>query len=160
MGDDPERYDVKYWHPHGTPLGRQDDDARAKYGFPIVEGLLDSCRKSINATGLRFPWYGVHGNHDALLQGTVTPNQATQIAMTNNQRYEALPSNLSLMDALTLFSQVGPAEYPKESDASFATVTPDPMRRAVRLASLCRCGRQNVRRTQRRATLRAQTAVW
>ena len=131
MGEDPERYDVKYWHPHGTPAGGEDDDARAKYGFPIVAGLLDSCRRPIAATGLRFPWYAVHGNHDALLQGTVTPNQATQIAMTNSQRYEALPSNLSLMDALTLFSQVGPAEYPKESDAPFATVTPDPMRRAV-----------------------------
>lgn len=131
MGDPAETYDVKYWHPHGTPPGARDDDARAKYGFPIVKGLLDSCRKPIDATGLRFPWYAVHGNHDALLQGTVTPTQATQISMTDAKRYEELPTNMTLMDALTLFSQVGPAAYPEKSDAPYAFVTPDSERRAL-----------------------------
>jgi metallophosphoesterase (TIGR03767 family) len=131
MGDAVETYDVKYWHPHGTPVGAEDDDARAKYGFPMVKGLLDACRKPIHAAGLRFPWYAVHGNHDALLQGTVTPTQATQIAMTDNKRYEDLPSDMTLMDALTLFGEIGPAEYPEVSDAPYAFVTPDTERRAV-----------------------------
>ncbi len=131
IADAPDTYDVKYWHPHGTPDGAIDDDARAKYGFPIVNGLLDSCRKQFVATGLRFQWFAVHGNHDALLQGTVTPSQATQIAMTGQKRYEALPSEMTLMDALTLFGEVGPAEYPEVSDAPYAFVTPDSQRRAV-----------------------------
>ena len=80
MDGNPEHYDVKYWHPHGTPTGCVDDDARSKYGFPIVSGLLDSCRAPFKATGLNVPWFAVHGNHDALLQGTVTPSDSTQAA--------------------------------------------------------------------------------
>jgi len=131
MGDSPDTYDLKYWHPHGTPSGAQDDDARAKYGFPQISGLLDDCRRPFQATGLGFPWYAVHGNHDALLQGTVAPTQATQIAMTDSKRYEELPSNMTLMDALTFFSEVGPAQYPEDSDAPYAFVTPDNERRAL-----------------------------
>ncbi|HUW78279.1 MAG TPA: TIGR03767 family metallophosphoesterase [Candidatus Nanopelagicaceae bacterium] len=131
MGDSSETYDVKYWHPHGTPAGGKDDDARARYGFPEIKGLLDSCRAPIKATGLRFPWYAVHGNHDALLQGTVTPTQATQLAMADGKRYEDLPSNMSLMDALSAFCEVGPAQYPEVSDAPYIFVTPDADRRAM-----------------------------
>ena len=94
IDDCAEHYDVKYWHPHGTPAGKTDDDARAKYGFPIVPNLLNSCRAPFKATGLKFPWFAVHGNHDALLQGTVTPTADTQIAMMSDKRYEGLQLGL------------------------------------------------------------------
>jgi metallophosphoesterase (TIGR03767 family) len=122
---------VKYWHPHGTPAGKEDDDARAKYGFPIVPGLLDSCRKTFKSTGLRFPWYAVHGNHDALLQGTVTPDQHSQESIIADKRFVGLPSSLTLQQTLEAFDEVGPASLPRAEDAPFEIVTADVRRRAV-----------------------------
>ena len=126
-----DHYDAKYWHPHGTPAGKEIDDARSKYGFPVVPGLLDSCRQPFDATGLKFPWYAVHGNHDALLQGTVTPEAHTQEAMVSDKRYLALPSSMSLDQILGAFNEIGPATYPPGSDAAYVIVTPDLDRRAV-----------------------------
>lgn len=129
--DGVDYYDTKYWHPHGTPVGQEEDDARSKYGFPVVPGLLDSCRVPFKASGLKFPWYAVHGNHDALLQGTVISEEHTQIAMVGDKRYVALPSFLTLEQTLGTFNQIGPATYPVESDAPYVIVTPDLDRRAV-----------------------------
>jgi metallophosphoesterase (TIGR03767 family) len=131
MDDGADHYDVKYWHPHGTPAGKVDDDARTKYGYPLVPGLLDSCRAPFKATGLNVPWFAVHGNHDALLQGTVTPNESTSIEMMGNKRYESLPSTLSLEATLGAFNETGPADYPASSDAAFVEVTADVERRAL-----------------------------
>ena len=36
--DDPTYYDTHYWHPHGTPPGKQDDIPRRVRGFPTVPG--------------------------------------------------------------------------------------------------------------------------
>ena len=131
MDDGAEHYDVKYWHPHGTPAGKEDDDARAKYGFPVVPGLLDSCRKPIKSTGLKFPWYAVHGNHDALLQGTVTPDENSQESIVGDKRYVGLPSSLTLEQTLGAFDEIGPASLPRAEDAPFVLVTPDLKRKAV-----------------------------
>ncbi len=131
IDDEPDHYDTKYWHPHGTPAGKEDDEPRALYGFPVVPQLLDSCRKPFKATGLSVPWYAVHGNHDALLQGTVTANEAMQAEMVGPRRYEALPSTLTLAETLAAFNEVGPADFPTASDAPFVLVTPDVERRAV-----------------------------
>lgn len=69
MDQDPAFYDVMFWHPDGTPEGKDDDDARAKYGFPTVPGLLDAVRQPFEAEGLDMPWYAAMGNHDGLVQG-------------------------------------------------------------------------------------------
>ncbi|MCX6430612.1 MAG: TIGR03767 family metallophosphoesterase [Actinobacteria bacterium] len=131
IDDASEHYDIKYWHPHGTPRGLEDDEPRALYGFPVIPKLLDSCRAPFKATGLDVPWYAVHGNHDALLQGTVTANEEMKKEMMGNRRYEALPSSLSLAETLAAFNEVGPADFPTESDAPFVLVTADVERRAV-----------------------------
>ena len=131
IDDGAEHYDTRYWHPHGTPAGQEDDDARAKYGFPIVPNLLDSCRTAFKATGLRFPWYAVHGNHDALLQGTVAPEPTINGAMIAGKRYTGLPSNVSLAEVLSSFQEIGPAGYPEAFDAPYVEVSADIERRAV-----------------------------
>lgn len=129
--DGADHYDVKYWHPHGTPAGCEDDEPRALYGYPVIPHLLDSCRAPFKATGLSVPWFAVHGNHDALLQGTVTANDAMQKEMVGDRRYEALPSSLTLAETLAAFNEVGPADFPTESDAPYVFVTPDVKRRAL-----------------------------
>ena len=131
IDDGAEHYDTRYWHPHGTPVGKTDDDARAKYGFPVVPNLLNSCRKAFKATGLRFPWYAVHGNHDALLQGTVAPEPQINSELIGGKRYTGLPTDVSLGDVLGKFQEIGPASYPKAGDAPFVEVTADLQRRAV-----------------------------
>lgn len=127
-----EHYDTKYWHPHGTPAGKEDDEARAKYGFPVVPNLLNSCRAAFHATGLNFPWYGVHGNHDALLQGTIAPAPDIDAEMIQDRRYTALPTGVTLADVLANFQEIGPAAYPAAGDAPFTRVTADVERRAIR----------------------------
>ena len=132
IDDGAEHYDTRYWHPHGTPVGKEDDDARAKYGFPVVPNLLNSCRTPFKATGLQFPWFAVHGNHDALLQGTVAPEPKISAAMIGDKRYTDLPSDVSLADVLSSFQEIGPASYPPALDAPFTQVTADVERRAVK----------------------------
>ena len=131
IDDGAEHYDTRYWHPHGTPPGKEDDDARAKYGFPLVPGLLNSCRAPFKATGLKFPWFAVHGNHDALLQGTVAPSPAFVSEMVDGKRYTGLPSTSSLFEVLTQFQEIGPAGYPPADDAPYVDVAADLERRAI-----------------------------
>jgi metallophosphoesterase (TIGR03767 family) len=69
MDNDPAYYDVRYWHPDGTPEGLEDDLPRSKFGFPTVPGLLDAARAPFDADGLAMPWYSAFGNHDPLVQG-------------------------------------------------------------------------------------------
>jgi metallophosphoesterase (TIGR03767 family) len=68
---DASSYDLQYWHPDGAPAGKQPDFPRAQFGYPVVPGLLDACRRPFNAAGLNLPWYSVFGNHDGLIQGNL-----------------------------------------------------------------------------------------
>jgi hypothetical protein len=81
---DPALYDVTFWHPEGTPEGKQDDRPRTEYGFPTIPGLLEKARAPFTATGLDIPWYSVMGNHDKLVQGNNHPDASSQARATGN----------------------------------------------------------------------------
>lgn len=83
---DPALYDPMFWHPEGTPEGKTDDDARAKYGFPTIPGLLDKARAPFDATGLDLPWYSVMGNHDQLVQGNNHPTPGDLARATGDKK--------------------------------------------------------------------------
>ncbi|ADP78663.1 TIGR03767 family metallophosphoesterase [Pseudofrankia inefficax] len=89
---DDDHYDVRFWHPDGTPPGRPDDQARAEYGFPEVPGVIDAARRAFAATGLATPWYAVHGNHDNLVQGTAVPEEPIPtLAVGDAKIYDLAP---------------------------------------------------------------------
>jgi metallophosphoesterase (TIGR03767 family) len=91
-------YDVHYWHPDGTPTGRQDDLARTQYGFPIVPGLLDRARAPFKGTGLRMPWLTAYGNHDGLVQGNFPQSFKLSTVATGSVKVTSLPPGVSPQD--------------------------------------------------------------
>jgi metallophosphoesterase (TIGR03767 family) len=91
-------YDVHYWHPDGTPPGREDDIARTQYGFPLKPDLLDRARAPFKAAGLRMPWLTAYGNHDGLVQGNFPQSFKLSAAATGSMKVTALPAGVSPQD--------------------------------------------------------------
>jgi metallophosphoesterase (TIGR03767 family) len=75
-------YDLQYWHPDGAPAGKPADFARAQFGYPVVRGLLDACRRPFTAAGINLPWYAVYGNHDGLIQGNLPKDPGVAVTPT------------------------------------------------------------------------------
>jgi metallophosphoesterase (TIGR03767 family) len=126
---DPANYDPSYWNPEGTPTGCTQDYPRALYGFPKVPGLTDAVRKSFRATGIKHKWFATHGNHDALLQGTVRPDDAITEFAQGDQRVAKLAADTDLAAMFGNFTQVGPTSYPQTEGATFDRVTADARRK-------------------------------
>ncbi len=136
----PETYDVHYWHPHGTPPGKEADIPRADYGFPVVPGLLAAARRRFRATGLDMPWYTVFGNHDGLIQGNF-PTSTTDLSAvaTGNIKVISPPAGASqadLVDALASgdFAQFFAEQAP--GSPGVREVTPDDDRRLLSRAEI------------------------
>jgi metallophosphoesterase (TIGR03767 family) len=93
--------DDLFWKPDGGAYGR--DQFRVLYGFPHLPGLLDRCLRAFEASGLRLPWIGCHGNHEVLCQGVgaVTPELAR--AMVGGRKPIALPESFDLSNPLETF---------------------------------------------------------
>ena len=127
--NDPTKYDQSYWNPEGTPEGCADDYPRSLYGLPTIPGLTDAVRKPFQATGLRHQWYATHGNHDALLQGTVVRDEYTKSFAVGDQRVQGLSPDIDLAETFGNFQMVGPTSYLKPDGASFRAITSDARRR-------------------------------
>jgi len=126
---EPEKYDRSYWNPEGTPIGCEDDFPRSLYGFPTVPGLTNAVRQPFNATGLAHTWFATHGNHDALLQGTVPPNSELLEIATGEKRLIALSPDVDLVKVFGGWSMVGPAGYASPEGGTFREQNADPQRR-------------------------------
>ena len=124
-----ESYDRSYWNPEGTPLDCEDDYPRSLYGFPAVPGLTRAIRQPFDAVGLRHPWFATHGNHDALLQGTVPPDDVLEAFATGDQRLIGLAPDTDLSAMFGNFTQVGPTSYPRAEGGEFRETVADPRRR-------------------------------
>ena len=125
----PATYDRSYWNPEGTPEGCEDDYPRALYGFPTVNGLTDAVRKPFVATGTKHRWFATHGNHDALLQGTVPSDEVLLAVATGDKKIIELSPDLDLAEFVSKWSEVGPAAYPPLDGAATRPIESDPRRR-------------------------------
>ena len=126
---DPKNYDRSYWNPEGTPEGCEDDYPRALYGFPTIVGLTDAVRKPFVATGTKHRWLATHGNHDALLQGTVPSDEALSAFAIGDKKVTELSPTFDLAEFASKWSEVGPAAYPELDGGSTRTIGADPRRR-------------------------------
>jgi len=122
---DPAKYDPSYWNPEGTPTGCVDDYPRSLYGMPTIPGLTDAVRKPFNATGLKHRWFATHGNHDALLQGTVPADPELMSIALGDQRLVELASDSNLQEIFSKWTQVGPAGYASPQGGKFVPQSAD-----------------------------------
>ena len=122
-----DHYSRFFWNPHGTPAGEDDDFPRALYGFPTIPELLDAIRAPFDTPGITHDWLPVHGNHDALLQGTVVPDELLRQTAISDLKIFELDHDEALQ-ALTNVTEVGPARYPVPKKAIQAKVEEDEQR--------------------------------
>jgi metallophosphoesterase (TIGR03767 family) len=122
-----KHYSPHFWNPHGTPTGEEDDFPRKLYGFPVIPEILDAARATFVATGLKHPWLAVHGNHDALLQGTVVPDELLRSLAVSSEKIMEL-SDHEAIAALQQVSEIGPAKYPAPAAPVTTAATADPSR--------------------------------
>jgi metallophosphoesterase (TIGR03767 family) len=132
---DPSDYDRSYWTPDGAPQGVEADYPRELYGFPLVEGLFDAVRKGFVATGLRHKWFATHGNHDALIQGTLPGDEYVRKHALSGDKAIELSPDTDLSKLFENFNQVGPANYLDPHGVKFRSITPDERRNINNLDS-------------------------
>ena len=117
-----------FWKPDGGAFGR--DGFRVAYGFPHMPGLLERGMRAFDATGLRVPWIGCHGNHDELCQGVGIVTQELAAAMVAGRKPVALTEGFDPATAVELFV-ARPQVY---MAGPTLAVTPDPARRPARMS--------------------------
>ncbi|HEV7624470.1 MAG TPA: TIGR03767 family metallophosphoesterase [Amnibacterium sp.] len=134
--DEPTSYDTNYWHPAPPPAGRTDDHLKTTCGFPMIAGLLPAAIRPFTASGLRMPWYAVHGNHDGLLSGNFPITPALSALSVGAVKPVGLPPGTSPADFVDQL-----VSSPETAAAMLATlpvraVTPDPARVPVTRAQV------------------------
>jgi metallophosphoesterase (TIGR03767 family) len=129
-------YDIHYWHPHGTPAGKETDKPRRDYGFPVVKRLLPAARRRFRASGLDMPWFTVFGNHDTLIQGNF-PTTTTDLdaVARGNLKLISPPPGLSYTAALATLQSGNYQQYLADLQSSgfpgIRVVTADDRRRLL-----------------------------
>ena len=134
-------YDVHYWHPHGTPAGKETDIPRRRYGFPRIPGLLNAARRPFLAAGLDMPWYTAFGNHDGLVQGNVPASTSNLDAVaTGSIKLVSPPAGHSPaeLEAVLRAGDLGGflQSLADDGDPAVRLVTPDPKRRLLARADI------------------------
>lgn len=104
-------WDARYWHPEGSGKAGEVDLPTGTYGFPTIPGLLKAARNRFVAKGLKHNWFSIHGNHDALLQGTVPPDEALTALAVGSHRVIGLPANVSPLIISEAIPGTGSAKY-------------------------------------------------
>jgi metallophosphoesterase (TIGR03767 family) len=104
-------WDARYWHPEGSGEDGEVDLPTSTYGFPTIPGLLRAARNEIISKGLRHNWFSIHGNHDALLQGTVSPDETLEALAVGDQRVIGMPTGVSPLTVSEAIPGVGKARY-------------------------------------------------
>lgn len=115
----------QYWHPDGSPAGERDDLPTELYGYPLLPGLVEAARRDVRSPGSPLPWLSVHGNHDALLQGTLQPTDALRSLAVGTARIVDLAPDQNPLAVLEGIAASGPARALDDADAPRVPVVAD-----------------------------------
>jgi metallophosphoesterase (TIGR03767 family) len=126
-GSHPNFLDDHYYKPDAARGNRVDE----LWGIGPVPGLAAAAQEEFAATGLRHKWLAIHGNHDALLQGTVRPDDLLQGLVTGDRKLSGIIPGADLNQVFEPFQEVGPADYPSAELLTTVEVSPDASRRFV-----------------------------
>jgi len=124
-------YDIHYYHPDGPPTGLPADRPHVLHNFPHYKGVLGASEKPFNAQGLKHQWLAVHGNHDALLQGTAAPTDILNELAQGPNKLASLKDMNDLANLFSGFGEVGPAVYPGVEHIDTNEITEDSRRKLV-----------------------------
>jgi len=128
-GNHPNFTDDHYYKPDAAPENR----ATELWGMVQVPGLSMAAQEEFVATGLEHSWYAIHGNHDALLQGTVRANDELNALAVGDRKLAGVNQGADIMEVFAPFGEVGPAGYPDAKLLTTVEVTADPKRRFVQM---------------------------
>jgi metallophosphoesterase (TIGR03767 family) len=117
----------RYWHPEGGAP----DLPSTRYGFPSAPGILAAARRPFRATGLGLPWYAVHGNHDNMLQGTVSPVGWLREFPLGAVKLVTPPDDLDAAELLARYESADGYALAELARGAQLPVTPDPGRAMV-----------------------------
>ncbi len=126
-------YDEHYYHPDGPPTDSPADRPHVLHDFPHFKGVLAASERKFHAEGLKHKWLAVHGNHDALLQGTAAATPELNELATGSEKLSGLKNLNILADLFTGFGEVGPAVYPSIDQLITLKVQADPRRKLTTL---------------------------
>lgn len=124
----PHDPDERYWHPEGGA----DDLPRRLHGFPTIPGYFAAVQRPMQSPGVRHPWFAIHGNHDAMLQGVTPPEPATEELTLGNQRILREHESADVRDLLINWSPIGPSPFPLVPNSPTIEVTADDKRRFLK----------------------------
>lgn len=110
VGGEASLFDEHYWHPENQSRTVVDRPTRM-FGYPHVPGLLSAAEAAFTTPGLIHPWFAVHGNHDALLQGTVAATDLLNELATGIHRIVGVSADTRWSDILPAIGKIGPAAY-------------------------------------------------
>jgi metallophosphoesterase (TIGR03767 family) len=131
-------YDTRYWHPHGTPAGQQDDMPRSVFGFPTVPGLLDATRRPFRARGLDVPWMTAYGNHDGLIQGNLPAGALFQQITVGTTKITGIRPEVNILELAQQLQNLDPRAFQTLLSGPTRQVSADPNRRFVDRAETIR----------------------
>jgi 3',5'-cyclic AMP phosphodiesterase CpdA len=97
----------------------------------VVPGLFDAVRASYQAEGFTLPWFPVHGNHDLLVQGTVTASEQTEAIAVGDSRAIGFKDQERMVEFLSQFKPQGPASWPRAKHLEHMQTTADSSRGLV-----------------------------
>ena len=126
-------YDIHYYHPDGPPAGMPADRPHTLHDFPHFKGVLAASERPFNAKGLKHKWLAVHGNHDALLQGTAAPTEDLNKLAIGPNKLAKLSETADLSTLFSGFGEVGPAIYPGIEILETNEITADAKRALVKM---------------------------
>ncbi len=124
-------WDVRYWHPDGPAPGTSQDLPTARFGFPVIPGLVEAARRPVVSPGVSVPWFAVPGNHDALLQGTVAPDPQLRSLAVGDRRITGLPPGGTPLLTLEGVAPIGPARYVHGPGSPSVPIAADERRRLL-----------------------------